>query len=369
MAVLETILEPDVPPVTVIVVDEDLPTAVEAFAADPAIQGFRLAAGLDLSPLDAVDPDEVRALVFDGALNADVTTRFEGLEVLHAASLTRSDLERLGDRLDTLQVLRATESGDLGGDMQVLADAPAYAELHVLHLVDPCVGDDGLRGYFDGPRPFHLRELVLENESARGCVRGMQGMGVYTLGRGNMPNLQTLGLARQRLDSLYSLTKRDSTSTKVTKLDLRETSCAGSVGYLGRSNMPLEELDLHGLCIADYARKDLFRGDLPKTLRSLRMSTLGNGGLQQLAEEPLKLTTLRLDCAELTSLDALVAAKWFQKVHTLDLAWNFLDDEALAPLRSESLQRVRLTGNPVSTAAVEALIERSPALTDLVLER
>ena len=347
------------------VVDELGVGPIEVGSPSEGLPGVRVRDADDLTA--ALDRDrEVRALVFAGELDARCAD-LPALEVVHAATIDTDAFLAMGRSKAPLRAIRSTVRGSIGPrGFAALAEAPAFAKLSVVQLIDPGCGD-ATRAWFRGPRPVELRSLELMNRSVEGCIDGFTAGSAYDLGAAKLGNLEVLDLENQSLGMgvMSAIARRDGLP-RLRRLGLAGTRTSSYLRFIMQRHVPqLHALDLHRVFLAVDELRHVGR-ELAPRLERLRLHALGDAGAAQLAGMTMpRLRELRLDCCELHGVEWLSTAEWSPT--TLDLSWNFLDDDAIGSLRSPTLQRLALAHNPVTEDGVSAMLEHLPALTHLEL--
>lgn len=343
------------------VVDELGVGPIDVGALGDGLPGVRVS---DLAELLASDrAKSVRAVVIDGDLDPRCA-ELPALEVLHADTITSDAFVALGQSSAPLRAIRSKVRGTVGPrGFAALAEAPAFAKLSVVQLIDSGCGN-ATYAWFRGPRPAELRSLELPNRTLERRVDGFTSGGGYDLGAAGLRELEVLDLENQYLGmSVMSAVARRGLP-RVRRLGLAGTQTTSYLRHIRQRHVPeLVALDLHRVFLAVHELRHIGREFAPR-LEQLRLFALGNEGAQQLANVKMaKLQELRLDCCELQSVDWLTTAKWSPT--TLDLSWNHLDDHAIASLQSSSLQTLMLTHNPVSAEGVSTMLAGLPALKRL----
>ncbi len=347
------------------VVDELGVGTIEVGSLSDALPGVRIDSGEELTQLLASSRvDTVRALVFEGDLDPRCA-ELPALEVVHADAITSEAFVALGQSSAPLRAIRSKVRGTVGPrGFAALAEAPAFAKLSVVQLIDSGCGN-ATRAWFRGPRPVELRSLELPNRTIAGRVDGFTSGGGYDLGAAALRQLEVLDLENQYLGmAVMSAIARDGLPC-LRRLNLAGTQTSSYLRFVRQRHVPeLVALDLHRVFLAVHELRHIGREFAPR-LEQLRLFALGDEGAQQLANVKMpRLRELRLDCCELRRIDWLAKAKWSPTA--LDLSWNFLNDEAIASLQSSTLEQLTLAHNPVSAEGVSTMLAGLPALNRLV---
>lgn len=304
---------------------------------------------------------EVRAVVFAGELDPRCAD-LPALEVVHAATISAEAFVALGQSSAPLRAVRSKIRGTVGPKgFAALADAPAFAKLSVVQLIDPGCGN-ATRAWFRGSRPIALRSLELPNRSVEGCIDGFTAGGAYDLGAAKLGNLEVLDLENQYLGmGVMSAVARRDGLPRLRRLGLAGTRTTSYLSFIRQRHLPeLSALDLHRVFLRADELRHIGR-ELAPRLERLRLHAIGDAGAEELAGVKMpRLRELRLDCCELHGIEWLSKAKWSPR--SLDLSWNYLNDDALASARSKTLESIVLSHNPVTVEGVSAMIDRLPTL-------
>lgn len=349
------------------VVDELGVGPIEVGALGDAVPGVHIRRPDDLTQLLGSDRgDAIRAVIFEDGLDPRCA-ELPALEVVHADTITSEALVALGQSSAPLRAIRSKVRGTVGPrGFAALAEAPAFAKLSVVQLIDSGCGN-ATRAWFRGPRPVELRSLELPNRTVEGRVDGFTSGSGYDLGAAALRELEVLDLENQYLGmAVMSAVARDGLP-RLRRLGLAGTQTSSYLRFIRQTHVPeLVALDLHRVFLAVDELRHIGR-ELAPRLERLRLFALGDEGAQQLANVKMpRLRELRLDCCELRRIDWLAKAKWSPTA--LDLSWNFLNDEAIASLQSSTLEQLTLAHNPVSAEGVSTMLEGLPALKRLALD-